>query len=74
MSTDYLFARPSLLRGVARVVDLGATLGRGAYDLAETPADADARALLGDWQMLAHDMRAAFGRTAARVAHGQETG
>jgi hypothetical protein len=67
MSTDFLFARPSFLRGMARVVDVGARLDRGAYNISATPSEADAKALLSDWQMVAKDIASAFQETSTRV-------
>lgn len=77
MSTDYLFARPSFLRGMARAIDLGGLLNRGAYNVSPTAADADAKALLSDWQTVARDFGSAFNATfcnldeAADVREGQ---
>lgn len=75
MTTDYLFARPSFLRGVARVVDVGARMNRGAYNRGRTPAHADSQALLSDWQVVAGDFASAFDHTlihAHEVANGRE--
>ena len=71
MSTHSLFARPSFLRGMARVVDLGGSVNRGAYNSMLTPGEADARALRGDWQMVARDIASAFGEVTARVREAQ---
>ena len=45
--SDYLFARPSFLEGMARVFDLGCTLNE--YNRSMTPDQADNLALLADW-------------------------
>ncbi len=71
MGTGYLFARPSLLRGMARVVDLCGVLDLGAYRASATPGKADYEALLGDWEMVAHDMGAAFAETGHRVSEAR---
>jgi hypothetical protein len=71
MSTDYLFARPSLLRGIARVVDLCGVLDLGAYDTSATPEEADEKALLSDWQAVAGDFAAAFAETEHRVSEAR---
>lgn len=71
MATDYLFARPSLLRGIARVVDLCGVLDLGAYNASATPEEADHRALLSDWQAVAGDFGAAFAETGHRVSEAR---
>lgn len=72
MGSDFPFVRPSFARGVARLVDIGGTLDRTARSLSDTPAEADTRALLSDWQALAGDMAGAFQETARRVAESAE--
>ena len=54
----YLFAEPSFLEGMARTVDLGATLQ--AYNDLPTPNEADAAALLSDWATTGEDLRSAM--------------
>ena len=46
--SSFLFARPSFLEGVARVLDLGGTLQE--YNSSITPQQADALALNADWR------------------------
>lgn len=58
--TSYLFSRPSVTRGVARLADLGGSLNRGAYRLFDAPGKSDARALGADWLAVGDDMRAAI--------------
>lgn len=48
MGSDFLFGMPSLLTGVARTLDLGATFD--SYNESRTPDEADARALYADWK------------------------
>ena len=74
MSTDRLYARPSFLRGMARLVDLGGAINRGAYGATSTPTEADARALRGDWQALADDIASAFSEVTTRVREAQHAG
>lgn len=59
-ATDYLFVRPSFFRGVARLLDLGATLESDAYNRSSTPALADAKALASDWMMVGADLEHAI--------------
>ena len=68
MATDFVFVRPSFARGVARLMDIRGTLDRSAYNLSESPAEADTKALLSDWQVLAEDIAGAFEETSNRVA------
>jgi hypothetical protein len=56
--SDFLFARPSFIEGVARLADLGNALN--SYNVSRTGGQADARALDRDWRALAHDLRVAL--------------
>lgn len=51
--TDMLFARPSVLYGIARLLDLGAVFD--IYNEAPSPEEADAWAIYSDWGMVAQD-------------------
>ena len=63
--TDYLFARPSFLSGVATLADLA---GRSlAYNRWRTPSESDAWALYSDWITVGNDLRAAIGTVAAEI-------
>ena len=57
--TDLLFARPSFLEGVARLLDFGGTLNE--YNRSDMPEDADLVALRSDWEALGEDYRSALG-------------
>jgi hypothetical protein len=48
MGADFLFAMPSLVSGLARTLDLGATFD--AYNISRDGVTADRRALASDWQ------------------------
>jgi hypothetical protein len=63
--TDYLFARPSFLSGVASLVDLAGT--RHKYNRWATPAEADAWAIYSDWLAVGNDLRAAMKTIAAEI-------
>jgi hypothetical protein len=52
---DFLFATPSFIRDMGRVIDLGATMAN--YNNSETPAEADRRALLSDWAIVGAEIR-----------------
>ena len=49
-----LYAKPSFLEGVSRLVDFGGVLNR--YNLSTTPEEADFRALLSDWEAVGMDV------------------
>ena len=56
--TDFLFATPSFIAGMGRAIDIGGTMS--FYNLSDTPAEADERAILSDWLAVGNDMRRAF--------------
>lgn len=60
VSTDYLYARPSFLEGMARAWDFGNTLNE--YNESSTPEEADARALASDWLVVGEALREAVQR------------
>lgn len=64
MATHTVVPRPSLLRGVARVIDLFGSLDRGVRRVSSD----DFEALMGDGQVVAGDMNAAFRETSTWVA------
>ena len=57
-STDFLFAQPSFLGGMASTLDIGATLT--VYNESRSPAEADAKALASDWHMVGEDIKGAL--------------
>lgn len=59
LRSDYLFARPSFLEGVGRIIDLSNSLNAHHYSLANG-AEADARAIRADWKAIGHDVRVAL--------------
>jgi hypothetical protein len=50
VGSDFLFAVPSTLSGVARTLDLGATFNE--YNESKDEATADAKALYADWRTI----------------------
>lgn len=56
--SDFLYARPSFLEGVARIFDFGGTLNE--YNDSPTGQEADAAAIRSDWEAIGQDMRAAI--------------
>ncbi len=58
VQTDFLFAQPSFASGMARVFDLFGTFD--AYNLSESGAEADARAIASDWLIVGQDIAEAM--------------
>lgn len=56
MYSDFLYARPSFLEGMARIADMGGTLNE--YNASDDP---DAVALMMDWLAVGRAMRQAIG-------------
>jgi len=52
--SDFLFATPSFLGGMASVLDLGATLVQ--YNESLTTVEADMRAIQSDWEVTGNDL------------------
>lgn len=60
--SDYLVAGPSLLSGLARTFDIGATLRHHSYNISRSPEEADGRAVANDWLVVGDDLWVAFRR------------
>jgi hypothetical protein len=56
--TDFLFAQPSFLNGIARALDIGGTFD--AYNRSADEASADLRAISSDWKVIGQDMKRAI--------------
>jgi hypothetical protein len=54
MRSDFLFAQPSMLAGMGRVLDLWAQFDD--YNASATPEEADARALFCDWAVIGQQL------------------
>ena len=52
-----LYSQPSFLEGMARLVDFAGSLN--VYNYAASPDEADARALLSDWEAVGFDLLSA---------------
>ena len=57
--TDFLYAQPSFIGGVAAVLDMGGTLRE--YNASPNGEIADARAIMSDWIVTGNDIRSAIG-------------
>lgn len=55
VKTDFLFAMPSWLSGVARSLDLAALFD--AYNVSASTDEADSRALRADWSVIGEMLR-----------------
>jgi len=64
-ASDFLFARPSFLGGMARVIDMGATLTE--YNESMNGEQADLLALAMDYRAVGSDMGAALARNRQQV-------
>jgi hypothetical protein len=73
--TGFLYAQPSCLEGVARILDLGDTLT--GYNACETGEQSDRLAFRMDWKAIGADMEEAFAAYEhdfqKRLSDGQET-
>lgn len=58
MCSRFLFARPSTIEGVARILDFGNTLD--SYHFSQTSEEADTLALSADWCAVGHDVQTAI--------------
>ncbi len=56
--STFLFARPSFLEGMARIIDIGGVLN--VYHTARTPQEADAIASACDWSAVGQDIMGAM--------------
>lgn len=56
--SDFLFARPSFLKGIGSVLNIGAT--GNIYNSSKSATKADSRAIASDWQTIGNDMREAL--------------
>ncbi len=53
--TDILYAQPSFLSGMSRVLDIGGTFD--SYNIKQTPQQADLAALKSDWVTIGNDIK-----------------
>ncbi len=71
MNNYFLFANPSFLSGMARVLDLGCTLNE--YNYSAFPEKADYHAVNSDWRVVGSDIRSAMARYENQInSHGEE--
>ncbi|MBI3541126.1 MAG: hypothetical protein HY073_03190 [Deltaproteobacteria bacterium] len=58
LMSDFLFSRPSLFSGLARVLDLFAIFD--SYNVSSSGTEADMKALLQDWKAVGKDLQNAI--------------
>jgi len=68
--TDFLFARPSFVEGMARTLDIGGTLQE--YNGSSGGEEADTRAFEMDVRAIGNDFRKALETFAAKQGEGLE--
>lgn len=56
----FLFVMPSFLTGVGSTIDLAGALEDSAYNMSQTPNEADWKASLADWRAVRAELRAAM--------------
>jgi hypothetical protein len=67
--STFLFARPSFVEGMGRVLDLGDTLTE--YNRSPNDYEADLNAAWADWLAIGDDLRGAMGQVADREQLGR---
>ena len=69
MERYFLFANPSIIEGMARVLDLGATLNE--YNISQSSQEADIAAIKSDWDAVGSDLKSVMEEDRERlVANG----
>ena len=64
IQTDFLFAKPSAVSGVARLVDLTGLFDD--YNRSQDSGEADVKALLSDWYIVGQDLKYAIKEVARK--------
>ncbi len=67
--SDFLFARPSFVEGMARMWDF--TNGLSTYNYSANPREADALAIRSDWESVGDSLWWAMGRYEAEEAQSE---
>jgi hypothetical protein len=70
MRSDFLFATPSTLSGMARTLDLGAQFD--SYNENPTGEIADLKALFVDWRVVGETLAAVLKRTSDEAEESRE--
>jgi hypothetical protein len=70
--TDYLFAKPSVLEGIGRNIDLFGMMN--TYNSSKSGAEADMKAILNDWAAVYGDLYRAYGGMICQVETKKNAG
>ena len=65
MGSSFLFAMPSFLCGVSRLLDLGGTFN--SYNQGVTPEDADTVATCADWLVVGNDLQLSISKISTEI-------
>jgi len=65
MERYFLFANPSLLEGMSRVLDIGATLNE--YNVSLSPQESDIAAIKSDWSAVGSDIESVIEEEKCRL-------
>lgn len=65
LKSDFLYARPSFIAGIARLIDLFGTFDE--YNRSPNPRIADARALYSDWGLVGIDIARSIDRETKKM-------
>lgn len=57
-SSDFLFAMPSFIGGISRILDFGSTLN--VYNDSQNEEEADFKASYSDWYLVGSDIKGAI--------------
>lgn len=63
--TDFLYARPSVIEGIGRNIDLFGILN--TYNFSRSVAEADRRAFCSDWQAVYDDLYKAYQNAVCQI-------
>jgi hypothetical protein len=63
--TDFLFARPSILEGIGRNIDLFGLMNN--YNYSNNEAEADIKALMNDWSAIYGDLYKAYNSMVCQI-------
>lgn len=63
--TDFLYARPSVLEGIGRNIDLFGVLN--TYNASNNGQEADSKALYNDWLSVYNDLHNAYEKTLCQI-------
>jgi hypothetical protein len=69
--TDFLYARPSVLEGIGRNIDLFGVLN--TYNTSRSGEEADSIAIASDWFAIYNDLYSAYNKTICQLEKRKTT-